>query len=160
MTCAEASPLLDAFVDAELPAPMLLAVARHAGVCPACERAVRELTALHEAVGGTVRAEAEALDLSPVWPAIEASLARVDAARAWRRRLRAAPAWGAALAAAAAAVFWLRTPVPTPTPAPPPRVAVQRPNHLIFDRLEGDVRVHRARKDGMTVITVAAGEWR
>src|SRR5207247_2105358 len=35
MTCAEVEGLLDAFVDAELPAPALLAVARHAGGCEA-----------------------------------------------------------------------------------------------------------------------------
>ncbi|HJQ74921.1 MAG TPA: zf-HC2 domain-containing protein, partial [Gaiellaceae bacterium] len=73
MTCADVGQLLDAFLDAELPAPMLLEVARHAAACPECEGAVRELTSIRDAVERTVRAEAEALDLGRVWPAVAAA---------------------------------------------------------------------------------------
>src|SRR5437867_3959938 len=114
MTCAEVAELLDAFVDAELPARELLGVARHAGACLDCDRAVRELTAMREAVERSAKAEAESLELSAVWSAVEARVVRVDARRAWRRRLRVVPAWGVGLAVAAGALFWLRTPGPEP----------------------------------------------
>src|SRR5437867_381470 len=92
MTCADVDRLLDAFVDAELPAPMLLAIARHAGGCPTCDAAVRDLTALHEAVERSAREEAESLDLARVWPAVVRGIERVETRRVWRRRLRVAPA--------------------------------------------------------------------
>src|SRR5438093_13738636 len=98
MTCGDVAQLLDGFVDAELPAPMLLAVARHAGACPACDIAVRELTDLREVVERAAREEGDALDLSRVWPAVSAGVDRIDARRVWTRRLRTAPAWGLALA--------------------------------------------------------------
>ena len=72
MTCGEVTELLDAFVDAELPAPMLLSVARHAGGCAACDASIRELSALHEAVERVAREDADAIDLNGVWPAVEA----------------------------------------------------------------------------------------
>jgi anti-sigma factor RsiW len=151
VTCGDVTQLLDAFVDGELPTPMLLAVARHAGGCAGCERAAAEVSRLHDAVEGTFRADAEALDLSTVWPALEAKLDRVDTMRNWRRRLRSVPAWGAAVAVAAAAVFWLRT----STPVTSPTRVVQRPNHMVIDRLEGaPFQVRRERKQGTTVIWV------
>ena len=154
MTCGEVEALLDAFVDAELPAPMLLAVARHAGGCGACDTAVRELTALREAVERSVAGEAEALDLSRVWPAVRKGIDRHDARAAWRRRLGTVPAWGLALAAAASAVFWLRSPGPEPA-----RVAARpRPNQTVIERIDssGPFELRRERKNGTTLIMVSA----
>jgi len=152
MTCPDVAELLDGFVDAELPGPMLLAVARHAAACPACDGAVRELTGLHEVVERVGRADGEALDLTGVWPAVAAGMARADARRAWGRRLRAAPLWGVALAAAAAAVFWLRA-------SEPPRTRIAaRPNQAIIERLDsGGARfeLRRERKNGTTLIMVS-----
>src|SRR5207248_3016347 len=99
MTCADVADLLDRFVDAELPAPMLLAVARHAGACPACDTAARELTGLRELLGGSFQADAERLDVSGVWPAVARAVDRIDTRRTWVRRMRLAPVWGVVRAA-------------------------------------------------------------
>lgn len=156
MTCADVGPLLDAFVDAELPAPMLLAVARHAGGCAPCDASIRELTSLHEIVERTVHTDAEELDLSGLWPAVEAGMARVDARRAWLRRVRSVPAWGVALAAAAGAVLWLRAPA---METPRQVASTHRPNQAVIDRLSSDgsrVAIARERKLGTTLIMVSA----
>jgi len=154
MTCGEVEALLDAFVDAELPAAMLLAVARHAGACTACDAVVRELTTLREVVERSVAAEAEALDLSRVWPAVSQGIERLDARVEWRRRLRTAPAWGVALAVAASAVLWVRSPGPEPQ-----RVAARpRPNQTVIERIDssGHFELRRERKNGTTLIMVSA----
>jgi len=154
MTCGEVAALLDAFVDAELPAAMLLAVARHAGACTACDAVVRELTTLREVVERSVAAEAEALDLSRVWPAVSQGIERLDARVEWRRRLRTVPAWGVALAVAASAVLWVRSPGPEPQ-----RVAARpRPNQTVIERIDssGHFELRRERKNGTTLIMVSA----
>jgi anti-sigma factor RsiW len=155
MTCAQVSELLDPFVDAELPAPMLLAVARHAAACPTCDTAVRELSVLHDVVERTARQEADTLDLSGVWPAVERAADRIDARGAWRRGLAKAPLWGIGLAMAASAFFWLR-------PASDPvRIAERppRPNQAVIERLDSDgtrFELRRERKNGTTLIMVSA----
>jgi len=154
MTCGEVEALLDAFVDAELPAAMLLAVARHAGACTACDAVVRELTTLREVVERSVAAEAEALDLSRVWPAVSQGIERHDVRVEWRRRLRTVPAWGVALAVAASAVLWVRSPGPEPQ-----RVAARpRPNQTVIERIDssGHFELRRERKNGTTLIMVSA----
>ena len=153
MTCADVADLLDRFVDAELPAPMLLAVARHAGGCPACDTTARELTGVRDLLGQTVQDEAERLDLSRVWPAVARAADRTDARRAWVRRMRLAPVWGVGLAAASA-LFWLRT-----TPAPV-RVAERPPrrNQAVIERIDSasPLELRRERKDGTVLIMVSA----
>ena len=105
MTCEEAAPLLDAFVDAELEGATLIDVARHAASCRACDGTLQERIALHKTLGRHGRADADSVDLSGLWTALEPQLAQADARRAWRRRLRSAPVWGGALAIAASALF-------------------------------------------------------
>ena len=153
MTCGEVAGLIDAFVDAELPAPALLAVARHAGGCEACDAAVRELSALREAVERSVAAEAETLDLSRVWPAVSQGVERHDARVEWRRRLRTVPAWGVALAVAASAVLWMRSPEPEPTRL----AAAPRRNQAVIERIDssGHFELRRDRKYGTTLIMVS-----
>ena len=154
LECGEVAGLIDAFVDAELPASMLLAVARHAGGCTACDAAVRELTALREAVERSVASEADALDLSRVWPAVNRAIDRGDTRAAWRGRLRTVPAWGIALALAASAVLWLRSSGPEPA-----RVAARpRPNQTVIERIDssGHFELRRERKNGTTLIMVSA----
>jgi anti-sigma factor RsiW len=156
MTCTDVETLLDAFVDAELPGPMLLAVARHAGTCVACDQAVRQLTALHEAVEQTVGKDAESLDLSGVWPGVERRIARVEERRTWARRARSLPAWGAIAAMAAGAALWLR-----PVPDPPRQEAKSRPNFTVVERLNAagnPVALRRERKNGTTLIMVSAAD--
>ena len=154
MTCAEAAGLLDAFVDAELPAATLLAVARHAGGCGECDAAVRELTALREAVERSVAGEAAAVDLARVWPAVSRDIARHAARVEWRQRLRTVPAWGVALAVAASAVLWLRS------PAPDARLAARPPrrNQAVIERIDSSApfELRRERKYGTTLIMVSA----
>ncbi|HYY05478.1 MAG TPA: zf-HC2 domain-containing protein [Candidatus Limnocylindria bacterium] len=154
MTCAEAAGLLDAFVDAELPAATLLAVARHAGGCGECDAAVRELTALREAVERSVAGEAAAVDLARVWPAVSRDIARHAARVEWRRRLRTVPAWGVALAVAASTVLWLRS------PAPDARLAARPPrrNQAVIERIDSSApfELRRERKYGTTLIMVSA----
>jgi anti-sigma factor RsiW len=153
LTCLEVAPLIDAFIDAELPRPTLLEVARHAGGCAACDRTLRELGELCEAVGRTERADAEALDVPDLWPGVARQVARQEVRRLWRRRLRAAPAWGMAAAAAAAVLLWVRG-----APEEPARVAARpRPNQAVIERLDGTARVElrHERKNGTTLIMVS-----
>ena len=154
MTCEDASPLLDAFVDAELDGQALIDVARHAAGCSSCDGTLRELLALHEVVGRGGRADADALDLSRLWPALEPELERADARRAWRRRLRTAPVWGG-LALAASALFMLSG----PTQRQATQVAHARPNQAVIERIDsegGRFELRRERKNGTTLIMVSA----
>lgn len=155
MTCEDASPLLEAFVDAELEGATLIDVARHAAACTSCDAALQELLALHEALGRHGRADGESLDLSGLWPALEPRLEQADARRAWRRRLRSAPVWGG-LAIAASALFFLAGPS---SQRPHPQVAKARPNQAVIERIDsegGRFELRRERKNGTTLIMVSA----
>ena len=160
LTCTQARDLLDAFLDAELPSPMLLAVARHAGACAACDTEVRERSAVHDAIEQTVWTEAQALDLSNLWPAVVTDAAREDRRRLRLHRLRTVPVWCAAgLALAASAVLWFR--VPSPSPDPVRTASRQRPNHAVIDRLRSEsarVALRSERKNGTMLIMVSSDE--
>lgn len=104
MTCDDVERLLHAFVDTELPPPMLLAVARHAGSCLACDDAIRELTGLREAVVGSVESSVDDLDLSGVWNAVSTAIDRHDR-HAARETSRASAAWRVPALALAATVL-------------------------------------------------------
>jgi anti-sigma factor RsiW len=166
MTCGDVAQHLDAFVDAELPAPTLLAIARHAGSCSACDVAVRALETLHETIERTAREDAATLDLAGVWPAVDAGIARVDARRKWTRRARALPAWGVGLAAAASVFLLVRTPAEqqaqAPAPAPARVVSARpRPNQAVIERLDSAAQrfeLRRERRDGTTLIMVSTEE--
>ncbi len=158
MTCADVEQLQDAFVDAELPGPMLLAIARHAGACTTCDEALRELGTMREVVEQAVQRDADQLDLSRLWPAVAAEVERDGRQRTWRSRMRVMPAWGAVAALAAGTVFWLQSPVPGPEPV---RVAARpRPNQAVIERLSAGsssrVSLRRERKNGTTLIMVRA----
>ncbi len=185
MTCPEIEQLLDAFVDSELRPPQLLEVAQHAASCAACEVAIGELTAMRQSVAALVEQESSRLDLSRVWPAVEATITRVDAVRAAPARVvplrRSAPALAAcgALAALAASMFvWVRPPLresgrPRVTRLPAGQVevasvasvskarAIGSMNHADIDRLSGkDIAVRREPKSGTTIIWVSHEEGR
>src|SRR5262249_10806480 len=146
--------LLDSFVDAELPGPMLLEVARHAGICSTCDRAVREMTAVRSSLERMIHGEVEGMDLSRVWPVVEERIGRSARRGVWRRFPRQVPMWSAAAAAlAAGALLWFRTPPPEPV-----RVTRARPNQAVIERLvssEG-ARIMKDRKYGTTLIMVSA----
>ena len=160
MTCADIEQHKDAFVDAELPGPMLLAVARHAGACAACDETLRTLGAIREAVERVVRQEASELDLSGLWPAVAPRVLQAERRRTWRSRVRRVPAWGAVAAMAAGALLWLRTPTPTPTVEPVRVAALVRPNQAVIERLSAAnnsrVSLRRDRMKGTTLIMVSA----
>jgi hypothetical protein len=154
MTCDEAAPLLDAFVDAELEGPTLIDVARHAASCKACDDVLQELIALHETLGRHGLADGDSVDLSGLWPALEPQMKKVDARRAWRRRLRSSsPLWGG-LAIAASALLFLSGPKKEIVIAKTPR-----PNQAVIERIDsegGRFELRRERKNGTTLIMVSA----
>jgi hypothetical protein len=162
MTCGDVEQLLDAFIDAELPSPMMLAVARHAAGCASCEGTVRQLTELRERLVTTVQHEVESLPLAGVWHGVAAEMDRGQAARGRRGRLRAMSIWGTAAAMAASLMLWVGGPVEPPV-APPVRLAARseraapRPlrNLTHIDRLAGKgVSIRREPKAGTTIIWV------
>jgi len=155
MTCADVHQLLGPFVDAELPSPMLLAVARHAGTCPTCDAAVRELTDLREAVAGAVEAAVDGLDLSGVWQTVERAIDRTEARDRRVRHLRRAGTWGAIAALAASWLFLTPTTVQQTEHRAPVAVArvAKRPTEI--DRLTGRVAsFQREPKTGAPIIWV------
>jgi anti-sigma factor RsiW len=175
MTCSDVEQFLDAFVDTELPPPQLLDVARHAASCSACDMAIRELAALRQSLAALVEREVCALDLSGVWPRVEARIhppaRRPARVVALRRAVPAAPLWGAMLALAASVFVWfsgpsseLATQVATQVasadrhaaaPAPPPARVMRPSNHAYIDRLSGKgIAVRREPKSGTTIIWV------
>ena len=181
MTCPDVEPLLDAFVDSELPPVRLLEIAQHAASCATCEVAIGELTALRQSVAALVEQEVDRLDLSGVWPAVDAALGRRPSTPIrvvpLRRKLPTLPAWGAVAALAASLFLWLGAPyrqdiAPTlPTASQqsteqPVQVAsakATRPgralNHADIDRLSGkDIAVRREPKSGTTIIWVSHQE--
>jgi hypothetical protein len=110
------------------------------------------------------------LDMSRVWPRIDADTSRLRAQAAWRerkkssRQLSRGVAWGSSIAAiAAAAALFLRLPLGTAIApgvanngtATPVKVAKRLPNHVYIDRLAGkDIAVKREPKSGTTMIWV------
>jgi anti-sigma factor RsiW len=177
MTCPDVAQLLDAFVDTELPPSQLLDVARHAARCPACDRDIRELSALRQSVAAVIERAGRDLDLSGVWPAVAALVA--PAPRRARivtleRGVPSAPVLGGLLALAASVFFWFSPPsswvgdqfasriadqqvasLPHPPPAPVSARAMRAANHADIDRLAGkDIAVRREPKSGTTIIWV------
>ncbi len=159
MNCSDVERLLDAFIDRELPPPMLLEVARHASACPPCDETVRQFAALGEAVGQAVALDVDALDLSGVWPAVATAIDRETWRRRWRQRLRQVPAAAVTFAAAASLAIWLRTPGTIVTQRPsvpkPPTKYARLHDQPVIARLAGkDVAVRSEPKAGTTLFWV------
>jgi len=137
---------------------MLLAVARHAGACGACDETLRALGVVREAVTRTLEGEADTLDLSRLWPVVEQRVGREERRRTWLRRVRRVPTWGAVAAIAAGTLLWFQAPAPTPGPGRV--VARSRPNQAVIERLSAAnnsrVSLRRERKNGTTLIMVRA----
>ena len=166
MTCSDVDHLLDSFIDTELPPAQMIAVARHAGTCAICDATLRDFETLRDALGSSVQAEVDALDLSGIWPQVAVGVDDAIARRArWmsRRGLSAAPVWGAALALAASLmVVVMRPAAPVGKvadlhrPRPASRLAsASLPNYAQIERLAGkNIAVRREPKDGTTMIWV------
>ena len=167
MNCTDVEQLLGAFVDTELPPPQLLDVARHAATCSTCDGAIRELTDLRGAVAALLEHEARQLDLSGVWPAVDAAIGRHAPPRTRRAVLPAStPAatrvWAALMAIAATAVLWFRSPATSPvagrTPAMIASAARARSsNDAGIDRIAGrGITMRREPKSGTMIIWVSS----
>src|SRR5579871_5374349 len=156
MTCGDVERLLDAFIDRELPAPMLLEVARHASACSPCDATLRQFATLGDLIGQTLADDAAALDLAPVWPAVARGIERSTRRRRWAQRLRTVPAWGVAAAAlAASALLWFGGAQPPDRPAVRVAAAHMRPDQAVVDRRAGKhITVRSEPKAGTTMIWV------
>lgn len=159
MTCAEAEPLLDRFLDRDLDPAELVAVARHTDGCAQCDRQLRELTAIGRALATTVAAEAANVDLRAVWPAVDAGIARVEQGRRVRR-LRSIPlvAGGLAIAASLMLTLWPRHTLDHPSGGAGgggSHIRFARANDAQFDRFRGHgATIQREPKEGTTLIWV------
>lgn len=170
MTCPDVEQLLGAFVDTELPPPQLLDVARHAATCPACDATIRELTELRASVAALLEREVRRLDLSGVWPAVDAAIdQQVPRAPRLLALRRTAPAatrvWAALMAVAATAFLWLRGPSTHPQPGKQPvtmaSAAGTRPQRISndswIDRIAGrGITMRREPKSGTMIIWVSS----
>jgi hypothetical protein len=127
MTCREALNLVPLLLDGELESRQMRALVMHSTRCAPCETELRELERLQEVVSETVLARVDEVDLSTFWPRIEQRLRTQE--RSWWQRLWAlwddgdrrwmmhVPAFAAAaVIAALAMMFLLRSPQSTPNP--------------------------------------------
>jgi anti-sigma factor RsiW len=97
MTCRENRPLLPLFFDGELEARQMRAVALHSTRCPECERELRALEHLQEAIAMHVAAAVDAIDPSRVWAGVAPRLRarRPSLWQRWRESWEAGPpSWG------------------------------------------------------------------
>jgi anti-sigma factor RsiW len=169
MTCRDVEQLVGAFVDTELPPARLLDVARHAATCSTCDEAIRELTELRASVAALLESEARHLDLSRVWPAVDAAIDRQALARPRLTPLRgggapgAARVWAALMAIAATAVLWFRGPATHEHPGKPPMTiasaghAARISNDAGIDRIAGrGITMRREPKSGTMIIWVSS----
>jgi anti-sigma factor RsiW len=171
MTCTDVEQLLGAFVDTELPPPRLLDVARHAATCSSCDGVIRELTELRASLAALLESEARQLDLSGVWPAVDAVIDRQGPIRPRLTVLRgggtpgATRVWAALMAIAATALLWFR-PATHEHPGKPMTVAsagrsARTSNDAGIDRIAGrGITMRREPKSGTMIIWVSspAGE--
>lgn len=114
-TCREVHNLLELFFDSELDPRQMRAVALHSATCPHCEEELRQLERLQDVVVRGLNDRVDEVDLGMVWSGIER---RIQPRRlTWLKRLNLwwadqewgwrYPAFGAAVAAAAIAIFTL-----------------------------------------------------
>lgn len=124
MTCRDVEKQLDLFLDGELEARAMRAVALHATRCTSCEAALQRLERVQDVVGESFTDAVAGVDFSTFWPAVAAraerprrSFAGVLAALRTPARLRAArPLLAAAATLAAvwiAAGLWRGAVAPT-----------------------------------------------
>lgn len=136
-TCLDFARRFDGFLDGELDAHSMRAMALHASHCSSCGVDLERAETAQSLISQAVDAEVERLDVSRLWAAVEGA---IGAPRpAWRRRLGEALDWprrvsplpalalGGALAALLAALLW-----PGSTTVEPVEVAN---NHARIERI-------------------------
>jgi anti-sigma factor RsiW len=73
-SCQDFARRFDSFLDGEMDAHSLRAMALHASHCPACGRDLEDAETLQELILNAVEGEVERLDTSTLWPKVEARL--------------------------------------------------------------------------------------
>ncbi len=142
--CQDFARRFDGFLDGEMDAHSLRAMALHASHCPACGRDLEDAETLQELILDAVEGEVERLDTSTLWAKVEA---RLEPSRVpLQFRLRGyLPRWSwprpvpaLALGGALAALFALLWPmVPAPQRSTPAPVTIAD-NRAQIERIESN----------------------
>jgi hypothetical protein len=163
-TCEEFAKRVDGFLDGEIDAHAMRAMALHAGSCASCGGDFDRAEALQGLIRSTVLAEVDRIDTSQLWSGIEARLEapRRGVLAGWRLRGSRERRWlspvpalalGGALAALLALYAW-------PTTRPTESIAVAD-NHAQIERIESTaqhVAVWSEPREHTTAIWVASYE--
>ena len=148
-TCREARPLLPLFFDGELEARQMRAVALHSTRCPDCERDLRELEHLQEAVAAHAGSLVDESDGTQVWAGVAPRL--VGRSPSWGERWRAwweeshaswrigGPAFAGLAAAVLLAVGLVQRPGELASPAGPMVEARRIDNTAKVDSMQSSV---------------------
>ncbi len=148
LSCKDVDGLLPLFLDGELDARQMRAVALHGSRCLECENEIRSLERLHVLIKSTVEEQLEAVDFSHFWNDLSAKLP--PKRLSWATRLRSRwgdaegfrfnPYVGLAAAAAAAALGFLLLNTPTtPTVQPAAQQVASQEDPASIDSLSSDV---------------------
>jgi len=161
--CPDFARRFDGFLDGEVDAHSLRAMAAHASHCDRCGAELEQAESLQELLLRAVEDETDRIDAGALWrrvepqlePALGSALPRWRARIADWRRVPSVPALavGGVLAAALALLLW-----PVATPSEPTRVA---DNHAQIDRIESSaphVAVWSEPTEHTTAIWVASYE--
>jgi hypothetical protein len=144
-SCQDFARRFDSFLDGEMDAHSLRAMALHASHCAACGRGLEESEALQELILNAIEAEVERIDTSTLWEKIEP---RLEPARLplRMRLLGRFPKWSrprpvpmlalsGALAALLVALLWPMTSAPQRSAPAPMTIA---DNHAQIQRIESN----------------------
>lgn len=148
VSCREMDALLPLFLDGELDARQMRAVALHGTTCRVCEEELRSLERLRVLVKASITEQMETLDFTRFWDAVESELP--SRPRSWQKRLSHwwsesptvnwNPYLGVAAAAAAAALaFLLLNGNEKPTTQPAVRQIASQENPASIDSIDSDV---------------------
>jgi anti-sigma factor RsiW len=164
--CQDFVRRFDTFLDGEMDAHSLRAMALHASHCAACGRDLETSENLQELILDTVEGEVDRLDTSTLWSKIEARLepprlpvrARLrEFLRGWNRPLPVL-ALGGALAALLLVLLWPSTPVPRGSSATSLAVADNRAQIERIESNRSHVAVWSEPSGHTTAIWVASYE--
>jgi anti-sigma factor RsiW len=177
ISCREASGLLAPFVDGELDARQMRAVALHGTRCSSCEAELRSIERLRGFVVEMVQTRVDQVDFARLWQGIEPRLVRPARARSgirwrsWWEQVQPRPwlAWPAFAAAAAGGLlaFYLyaQDRQPVSQPGTPVIATIDAP--ALIDSLDTETEAVAVVNDparGATILWVGdslpAGDWR
>jgi anti-sigma factor RsiW len=104
MTCREVEKVADLFVDGELEARAMRAVAMHITRCPLCEALIQRLERLQDVIGETFHDAVASVDFSRFWAGVSARAGDLQPSLLARWSAQLATPWRALAVAAAVAV--------------------------------------------------------